>query len=532
METVRDAMFDQMRQLGLTTLFGNPGSTEETFLARFPDDVDYVLGLQEASVVAMADGYAQATGHPALVNLHTGAGTGNAMTSILTAYQNRSPLIITAGNQTRAMLLSEPWLTNVEPTALPKPWVKWAYQPDRPSDAPAALQRAYLTASQPPAGPVYLSFPLDDWNEPAGEPVPPRTVTERFGPEPSRIAHLADALRAAARSALVVGAGVDRADAWNETIVLAEGLGADVFAPAASERVAFPESHPQHRGTLPFAIGPLSDRLRGYDVVVVIGAPVFRYYPYIPGDYLPAGTTLFQVTDDPGEAARAVAGHSILADAGLAVSALVETLDLSDGVPTTPDTTTAPLPSMGLPLTAEALFAVLDDERRPGTVLVEESPSNLAVLRRRWKVNEPRSFFTFASGALGWGLPASVGLALGERATGRNRPVLAIVGDGSAHYSIQSLWTAACRELPLVVVVPDNHEYAILKAFAVVEKTPAVPGLDLPGIDITRIAEGYGCRAVRAESERDLRDALRDARGNHGPTVITVPIDTTVPPLV
>ena len=207
-DTVRAAFFEQLRRLELTTIFGNPGSTEETMLKDFPDDFRYVLGLQEASVVAMADGYAQATRKPALVNLHTAAGVGHATTSIMTAALNHTPLIVTAGQQTREMLLYQPLLTNVEPTVLAKPWVKWAYQTDRAQDAPAALQRAYLTALQPPQGPVFLSFPLDDWDQEADPLLDVRTTSTTIAPDPHRLADVATALRQANSPALVIGGGV------------------------------------------------------------------------------------------------------------------------------------------------------------------------------------------------------------------------------------------------------------------------------------------------------------------------------------
>ncbi|MEG6503915.1 thiamine pyrophosphate-binding protein, partial [Desulfovibrio sp. 1214_IL3152] len=171
-KTIRQVTFELLRELGITTVFGNPGSTEETFLKDFPKDFRYIQTLQEASAVGAADGYAQATRKPALVNVHTSAGLCNAMSNILTASMNKTPLIITAGNQTREMLLMEPWLTNVEPAELPKPWVKWSYEPVRAEDVPAAFMRAYAMAMQPPAGPVFLSIPLDDWDKPAlGKPV-------------------------------------------------------------------------------------------------------------------------------------------------------------------------------------------------------------------------------------------------------------------------------------------------------------------------------------------------------------------------
>jgi benzoylformate decarboxylase len=150
-KTVHEVTYDLLRELGLTTVFGNPGSTEQTFLKDFPDDFTYVLGLQEASVLAMADGFAQSTGKPTLVNVHTSAGTGNAMGSLIAAYRGNTPLIVTAGQQTREMVLCEPYLTNPNETLLPLPWVKWAYEPKRAEDVPAAFMRAYTVALQPPA---------------------------------------------------------------------------------------------------------------------------------------------------------------------------------------------------------------------------------------------------------------------------------------------------------------------------------------------------------------------------------------------
>jgi benzoylformate decarboxylase len=177
--TVQEVTYDLLRALGLTTVFGNPGSTEETFLKNFPDDLTYVLGLQEASVLAMADGFAQSTGKPALVNVHTSAGTGNAMGNLIAAYKGNTPLIVTAGQQTREMVLCDPYLTNKDATLLPLPWVKWAYEPARAEDVPAAFMRAYAMALQPPAGPVYLSIPLDDWDKPALGPAVVRTISHR-----------------------------------------------------------------------------------------------------------------------------------------------------------------------------------------------------------------------------------------------------------------------------------------------------------------------------------------------------------------
>jgi len=539
-KTIRDVTFELLRDLGITTVFGNPGSTEETFLKDFPEDFRYVQVLQEASAVGAADGWAQAMRRPALVNVHTSAGLCNAMSNILTAFQNRTPLVITAGNQTRDMLLMEPWLTNIEPANLPRPWVKWSYEPVRAEDVPAAFMRAFAIATQPPAGPVFLSIPLDDWDKPATGPAVIRSVSHRIAPDRVRIADFAERLSKAKNPALIYGSAIARGGGWNQAIALAEKLQAHVFAAPASERPSFPESHPLYAGGLPFAMGPLAKRLEGYDVAIVIGAPIFRYYPYVPGPYLPDGLALMHITDDPAEAARAPVGDSLLGDAVLCLEALESLVrgrtapaaavnKQAHGMAPHPPAETAPGDRV---LNAAELFRTLREASPPDTVLVEESPSNLAELHAAWPVNQPDTFYTFASGSLGWGLPASVGIALAERDSGRNRPVIAVIGDGSAQYSIQGLWTAVQQKLPILYVVPCNRQYCILKSFAVLEETPGVPGLEIPGLDYVALANGYGATGVHAQSAEEVRAAVAAALGRKGPTVIEVPIQPSVPPLL
>ena len=223
--TVRSVTYDVLRALDMTTVFGNPGSTEEPFLTGFPDDFRYVLGLHEAVVVAMADGYAQASGNAAFVNLHTAAGVGNGLGSLVTAWHNHTPLVITAGQQTRQMLALEPWLVNLEATELPRPYVKWSYEPVRPDDVPGAIERAYHVAMAPPQGPVFVSIPMDDWAAPAEERAV-RRVSSRSQPPEAALFEVASALVAASNPAIVVGGGVDRADGWQAAVALAERLNA------------------------------------------------------------------------------------------------------------------------------------------------------------------------------------------------------------------------------------------------------------------------------------------------------------------
>ena len=532
--TVYQATYDLLRKLGMTTIFGNPGSTEQPFLKDFPSDFEYILGLQEASAVAMADGFSQATRRPALLNLHTSAGTGNGMGNIMTAYLNKTPLIITAGQQTREMLLCEPLLANRDETMLPRPWVKWAYQPVRAQDVPGAIMRAYAIALQPPAGPVYLSIPLDDWDQPALREAVVRSVSSRFSPDPERVALFAQRIQNAKNPVLVYGQEIERAGGWEAGIKFAERMKTPVYLAPLAERASFPQNHPQFRGALPIAIGPLSKKLRGHDLIIVIGAPIFRYYPYVAGEYLPEGAELLQVTNDPADAASAIVGDSLLSDARLALEAFIDAvfettsriapvaLHIDRKLPAQPNS----------PLTAMEAFAAISALRPKGAILVQETPSNAADLLQCWPTLQPDSYYTFASGGLGWNTPAAVGIAIAQKKSGSGRPVIAVIGDGALQYSVQSLYTAAQHKLKLIYIVPCNDEYAILKEFAVLEKTPNVPALNLPGLDIVTTAKAFGCHGVAASTIEEIKEAFKTALDADGPTLIAIPIARQMRPLV
>ncbi|OBK35381.1 benzoylformate decarboxylase [Mycobacterium sp. 1245111.1] len=531
MPTVREAFYDVARRLALTTVFGNPGSTEEPFLKDFPADFRYILALQEASAVAMADAYAQSIGRAALVNLHTAAGMGNAMGNIESAWYNRAPLIITAGQQTREMLLLEPYLTNVQPQIVPQPFVKWSYEPARAEDVPAALLRAYATAILPPAGPVFLSIPMDDADQECFSVPLLRKVSRRLPADQEALESVIAALTESRSPALVIGGAVDQAGGWDEAVALAERIRCAVWAAPGEGRPGFPETHPQYRGTLPPAIGPLARALSGHDVIVVIGAPVFRYYPYVPGQYLPDGAELFHITDDPSEAARAPVGTSILADPGRSCAVLAAAVPQANWALPAPRAARVPMQS-GDVITAEWLYHTIQTVRPPDSVIVQESLSTLRELREQIPTDRPRSFFSMSSGVLGYGLPAAVGVALAERDEGTNRKVICIVGDGAANYVIQSIWTATQYRLPILFVVVRNGAYNILKSFAELLDTPGVPGLDLPGLDFLGLAQGYGCTAERVTSTGAVAEAVKSGIDADRPHLLEVLVDASVPPLL
>src|SRR5690349_18919780 len=219
--TVRQATMDLLRALDMTTVFGNPGSTELPFLGAWPNDFRYILGLQEASVVGMADGFARATGRAAFCNLHSAAGVGHALGNIYNAYRNQTPLVISAGQQSRSLLPMNPFLGASEAAAFPKPYVKWSCEPARGEDVPAALAHAYHVATQRPCGPTLVSIPFDDWQKTTRR-VPLRTVSADVAPDPRALGALAQALNGSRRPAIIAGAEIDQDNAGEAMVALAE----------------------------------------------------------------------------------------------------------------------------------------------------------------------------------------------------------------------------------------------------------------------------------------------------------------------
>src|ERR1700755_2084250 len=218
MPTVREATFELFRAHGMTTIFGNPGSTELPMLADFPDDFTYVLGLQELAGVGRADGCAQATGRPTHVNLHTAPGVGNAVGGIFNAQANKSPLVITAGQQVRPQITIEANLTNRDATVSPQPYVKWSHEPPRAQDVPGAIGRAIHHAMLPPKGPAFVSIPMDDWDAEADADralnAQRRVVTGRTAPDEAALAQLAERLAGALSPVLVAGPDIAAAGGW------------------------------------------------------------------------------------------------------------------------------------------------------------------------------------------------------------------------------------------------------------------------------------------------------------------------------
>jgi benzoylformate decarboxylase len=526
MGTVREVTLDLLRELGVTTIFGNPGSTELPFLKDFPDDFTYVLGLQEASVLGMAEGFAQGTGSAALVNVHTAPGLGNAMGALVNAYHNKTPLLVTAGQQDRRHVSLEPLLTG-KLVELAKPYVKRSHEPLRAEDVPREILRAYHTAMQPPRGPVFLSIPMDDW-EAETQPLYARPVSYRTVADPETLEGVAEVLRGARNPAIVAGAGVDRSGAFYDAVSLAEKLRAPVWQDPISPLAGFPEDHPLFRGHLAPAQRQLAEQLSGHDVVLVLGAPVFLYYPYVPGPVVEEGTRVLQITEDPEEAARAAVGSSVVGDVRAAILTLTGLLPETDRrmlpVPEEP-----PVPEAADPMPVEYVMHVLSEALPERTAIFDESISSMAKLHRYVRINHPGGYHLAVSGGLGFAMPGSVGFKLAVP----ERPVACIIGDGSSMYSIQALWSAARYGAGVTFVVINNRGYSILKGFrdaiGVGEK---VPGLDVHGVEIAQIARGFGVEGEVVERAGDLRPAVERAVSAGRPYLLDVIVDREVPELL
>lgn len=524
MPTVREVTFDLFRKLGMTTIFGNPGSTELPMLADYPDDFKYVLGLQEAAVVGMADGHAQVTRKPTLVNLHTAPGLGNAVGALFNAQANHSPVVVTVGQQVRAQITMQANLTNRDAIRVPDPFVKYSYEPARAQDVPLALAHAAHLASLPPMGPVMVSIPMDDWDvemDPAeAQAVIDRAVTGRAAADPAAVSDLAARLKAAKNPVLVAGPDIDAADAWDEAVALAEDQNLPVWASPATGggRLGFPESHPHWRGVLPPAIQPVGETLKDHDLVLVIGSSVFPYYPYLPGAFLGENTELVQITSDPDEAARAPMGQAIVADVKLTMAALNAELDGTDRPqieawpgPVRMDETDPLNPSTVM----NTLKQVIPDE----AVIVLESPTSTLALRNQLRISKPNSYFFGAGGGLGFGLSAAVGIQYVE-----DRPVVCVLGEGSVQYAVSAFWTAAAYDIPVTFIVLRNEEYGILKWFAEVEQVSGAPGLDLPALETAKIASGYGIESTTAKSADEVEAALKEAIADSKPRLVEIPV--------
>jgi benzoylformate decarboxylase len=511
MPTVREAAFAVFEHFGVDRLFGNPGSTELPMLKAMP--FPYVQGLNEAVVVGMADGYARASGRPALVNLHSAAGTGHSLGNLFTAWKNNAPVVVTAGQQARSILPYDPFLYAERPTEFPRPYVKYSAEPARAEDVPIALARGFALALTPPMGPVFVSIPVDDWDRECEMPALPE-VSLLTHPSPAGLARLARLLDGAERPALVLGTGVANSGGWDAAIRLAERCGASVWAAPYAAREVFPEDHPQFAGFLNAWRDQIRDALAEHDAILVAGAPVFTYHVEGSGPHWPEGASLALLSDDPQHIAAMPGGEGVLGDVAAALEALANCVQERAFTgrshrPTDPPAT----------MTAAYVLRRIAALHPAGAVIVEEAPTARGPMHSALPIVREGGFYTCASGGLGYGLPGAVGVALGQ-----TDKVVAVLGDGAAMYTIQGLYAARNEGANVSFVILNNEAYAALTGFSAEFGMNHVPGCDLSGLDFVALAEAQGLVARRVEAVEELDAALEWSFGHAGPTLLDVRI--------
>jgi len=503
--TVRDATFDVLRERGLTTVFGNPGSTEVPFLAGFPDDLHFVLALHEGAVVGLATGWALAREASAFALLHTTAGLGNAVGALATARVNRAPVVALVGQQDRRHLALEPFLAG-NLLGLAGDYPVWVDQPVRAADVPGALLRASHEA-ETQRGPAIVIVPMDDWDAEADEErehAAPARVLRAAAADPGAVDELAAFLAAARAPALVVGAGADSRDAWAALVELAERLVAPVFQESFGARAGFPQDHRLFAGVLPADRPRLREKLAPHDAILVVGAPVFRQSPYAPGRFTEPGTRIAVVGDNADEVHRSPAELAVLASPAPLCRELTERLRQRDSprpAPFEPPPAPEP-PAADEALRAGHVLAALAERLPREAVVVEEAPVDRPELHDRLPAREPLGYLSAAHGGLGFALAGATGVRMALPA----RPVVAVVGDGSALYGIQALWSAAHYRVGALFVILSNHGYAIMDRLA--ERRGAAGPWPPFEVDVAGMAIAQGCAARRIASYDDLVETL------------------------
>ncbi|HEV7224774.1 MAG TPA: thiamine pyrophosphate-binding protein [Pirellulales bacterium] len=552
------AFLNMLAEAGVRYLFGNPGTTELPLMDALVDDrrIQYILGLQEVPVMAMADGYAQASRSPGVVNLHISCGLGNAMGMLYNAYRAGTPLVVTAGQQDRRLKFEEPILYS-DMVQVARPWTKWAAEIDRVEDLPSALRRAMQTALMPPTGPVFLSLPIDLQSEIAElDTTPAHKLDPRVRPPAAALRRAAEVLAQARNPAILAGSRVVEADAVPQLVAVAERLGAAVLTESGTThgRLGFPADHPLYAQALPLWSPEVRERLAEFDVLLAVGMDLLRLYVYFePSRAIPEQIRIIHLDQDPWQLGKNYPLEvGLVGDPQAGLSELAVLLDEA----LSPDAAAAAR-SRGEARGAEhkktrdELWRRAEGERdaRPLTPLGLMSslarvlPDNVAVIEeavtttntyfeRLGALKNTSGYFAHRGWALGWGL----GCALGVKLAWPERPVLAMLGEGAAMYGIQGLWSAAKYRLPVTFVVPNNAQYQILKIGARQLALPAAQSgryeaLDLvgPEIDLVGLARSLGVEACRITEPDELAERVAESLAGDVPRLFDVPIERQAP---
>lgn len=502
MSTVRDAVFDVLRAHGLTRIYSNPGSTEVAFLTDLPDDIEFILALHEGSVVGMATGDATASGTPTLALVHTTAGLGNAVGAIATARANRAPVVVLVGQQDRRHIASEPFLTG-RLRDLAGDYPVAVLEPARAAELPAMIAQAAHQAAMH-RGPAIVIAPMDDWDEPADDTIDlpaPALLVQSRGADPAVVRMLADLLDGAANPAIVTGSSIDDPDNWAALAELVDVLDCPVWQEAQAGRAAFDHTSPRFAGHLPAAREQLRTALEPYDLVLVVGSLAFRQYLYSPGRFVQPSTRVVVLTADEHDAAMSAAELAIVGDPAPTMAAVARTVTPRPRREWQPRKVT-PVPPVSddeSPINPLHVFTAIAERVPAFSTVIEECPSTRRQLIDLIPTRQPLGFLTPAMGGLGYALPAAIGVKIADP----DRPVIAIVGDGSSMYNIQALWSAARYGVGALFVVMSNSGYAVMDRLADLAGGKA-PWPGFGEVSVSTLATGLGCPTKRIERYDDL----------------------------
>jgi len=549
------AMLEVLSGCGVRYLFGNPGTTELPLMDALAGDdrVQYILALQEIPAMAIAEGYALASGRPGVVNLHICCGLGNAMGMLFNAYRSGSPLVVTAGQQDQRMLFEEPILWG-DMVSVARPWTKWAAEVPRPDDVPSAVRRAVQTALTPPTGPVFLSLPLDvQMGEAEMDVRPPCLPDPHLRPAAESVRRAALVLAEARNPGILVGSRIREAGAVNELVAVAERLGAPVIHEASTShgRMSFPSDHPLAAWPLEYWSPDVRKRLAEFDVLLVAGMRLMQQYIYHGPRPIPEHVKLVQIDDNPWELGKnypleaAVHGHPKPALAELAelIDVAMTPRQIAAAKQRGEERAAAHRNQRNVllreaesryslrPIAPMCLMDVLSRVLPENIAVIEESPTTTGCyFERVGALKSSGDYFAHRGWALGWGLNC----ALGVKLAWPDRPVLAILGDGAALYGVQGLWSAAHYRIPVTFVITNNAQYKILKQCAQVLRLPHAQagrylGLDVvePAVDYVALARSLGVAAIRVTEPEELAEHAAAALAANVPQVIEVPIQAT-----
>jgi benzoylformate decarboxylase len=553
------AFIDLLAEFGVKYIFGNPGTTEMPLNDALVTDrrLTYLLGLQEVPVMAMADGYAMAARSLGVVNLHISCGLGNAMGMLYNAYREGTPLLVTAGQQDRRLMFEEPILYG-QMVEVTRPWTKWSCEVQRVQDVPAAVRRAAQAALTPPTGPVFLSLPIDVQMELAGDldMSPIRLPDSRVRPPIDAVRRAAEVLGAAKNPAILAGSRVTERDAMPALVQVAERLGAPVITESGTThgRLAFPSDHPLNGGGLPLWSPEVRERLKEYDVLLVVGMDLLRQYIYFePSRAIPEHIKLVHIDEDPWQIGKnyavevGVIGDTETALRELLVEFTARDLPLRETAEErlrrhaakhsqARDELVRTIESHQdlRPLSPLALMGTLAKVLPPDVAVIEEAVTTTnTTFERLGALKNTTGYFGHRGWALGWGLGVSIGVKLAWP----ERPVLALLGEGAAAYGVQGLWSAARYNVPVVFVICNNAQYQILKLCGRslnLEQAAReqFEGVDLvgPEIDYLSLARGFGVEAHRVTEPEELAERVAAGLCGTKPLLLDVPISRVLQP--